>query len=233
MHVAVARKQMRNPGPLVSFTFDDVPVSAATLGAEILGEYGCHGTFYVAGSLAGTDEPLWSHATREQLLTLHRAGHELACHTYTHKRMYELGPAELAAEGDRNEAFFRALDPSITLRNFAYPWGLGDYGHKRALAGRFQTCRSVQPGINHGRIDPHFLHSTPLEDAHIDAAGVDCALDDVCALNGWLIFYAHEVATRSGEFICSPALLRHALAGAAARKIQVASVAEAVRLTGI
>jgi peptidoglycan/xylan/chitin deacetylase (PgdA/CDA1 family) len=36
---------------MVSFTFDDVPKSAATVGATILEEYGGRATFYVAGSL--------------------------------------------------------------------------------------------------------------------------------------------------------------------------------------
>jgi peptidoglycan/xylan/chitin deacetylase (PgdA/CDA1 family) len=41
---------------MVSFTFDDVPKSAATVGATILEEYGGRATFYVAGSLV-TEPP--------------------------------------------------------------------------------------------------------------------------------------------------------------------------------
>ena len=36
---------------MVSFTFDDVPKCAATVGATILEEYGGRATFYVAGCL--------------------------------------------------------------------------------------------------------------------------------------------------------------------------------------
>ena len=39
--------------PLISFTFDDFPLSAATAGADILERYGARGTFYASGSLCG------------------------------------------------------------------------------------------------------------------------------------------------------------------------------------
>jgi peptidoglycan/xylan/chitin deacetylase (PgdA/CDA1 family) len=39
--------------PIVSFTFDDVPVSALANGATILEKHGVRGTFYVAGGIAG------------------------------------------------------------------------------------------------------------------------------------------------------------------------------------
>lgn len=233
MHVPIRRVAMTNTRPIVSFTFDDVPQSAATLGAEILRDHDAHGTFYVAGRLAGENEGPWLHASVQELLALHRAGHELACHTFSHKHLYELGGSEFRAEEDRNAEFFRALDSGIVLRNFAYPWGVADFWRKRELARRFTTCRSVLPGINRGMIDPHFLHSMPLEEAHTNVAAVDHALDEAHDGNGWLIFYAHEVGTGGGTFCCSPALLRYALAGAQRRGMQIANIAEATRLAGI
>lgn len=233
MHVPVRRVAMTNARPLVSFTFDDVPQSAATLGAAILREHDAYGTFYVAARLAGENEGPWLHATAEELLALHRAGHELACHTFSHKRLYDLGSADFRAEEDRNAEFFRALDPGIVLQNFAYPWGIADYRRKPELARRFKTSRGVLPGINHGTIDPHFLHAMPLEEAHTNVAAIDRALDEARDLNGWLVFYGHEVSTAGGQFSCSPDMLRHALAGAQRRGMQIANVAEATRLTGI
>lgn len=233
MHVPVRRVAMTNKRPIVSFTFDDVPQSAATLGAQILREHDASGTFYVAGRLAGQNEGPWLHATVDELLALHRAGHELACHTFSHKRLYDLGSTEFGAEENRNADFFRALDSGITLRNFAYPWGIADFRRKPELARRFKTCRGVLPGINHGTIDPHFLHSMPLEEAHTNLAAVDHALDQARDLNGWLVFYGHEVSTAGGEFSCSPQMLRHALAGAQQRGMQIANIADASQLAGI
>jgi peptidoglycan/xylan/chitin deacetylase (PgdA/CDA1 family) len=39
--------RLRNDGPMVSFTFDDAPISASTRGAGMLEEYDARGTFYV------------------------------------------------------------------------------------------------------------------------------------------------------------------------------------------
>jgi peptidoglycan/xylan/chitin deacetylase (PgdA/CDA1 family) len=50
-HFRAAPLRLPGNAPMVSFTFDDVPKSAATVGATILEEYGGRATFYVAGSL--------------------------------------------------------------------------------------------------------------------------------------------------------------------------------------
>src|SRR5437016_4105888 len=39
--------------PMVSFTSDDIPQSAASAGAQMLEEYGGRGTFYISGGLVG------------------------------------------------------------------------------------------------------------------------------------------------------------------------------------
>ena len=41
-------------GPIVSFTFDDFPRTAATAGAAILESFGARGTFYTAAGLMNT-----------------------------------------------------------------------------------------------------------------------------------------------------------------------------------
>ena len=61
MHVPVERYRLNNATPMVSFTFDDIPKSAATTGAGILEDHGARGTFYVSGGLVGTMEsPDWA-----------------------------------------------------------------------------------------------------------------------------------------------------------------------------
>ena len=50
-HLGIAPLQLSGTGPMVSFTFDDVPKSAATIGAPLLEQYDARGTFYVAGGL--------------------------------------------------------------------------------------------------------------------------------------------------------------------------------------
>src|SRR3979409_2580329 len=120
MHLRVEPFRMRNATPMVSFTFDDVPKSAATVGAPILEAHGVHGTFYVIGSQVGTSAPLWDMVDGKDVVTLPRQGHEIACHTFSHKRACDLDAGALSAEVARNQQYLRSLDTSIRIENFAY-----------------------------------------------------------------------------------------------------------------
>ncbi len=51
--------------PIVSFTFDDFPLSAATRAADILERHHAVGTFYAATELLGAPHPLWEMATNQ------------------------------------------------------------------------------------------------------------------------------------------------------------------------
>src|ERR1700760_4894159 len=85
MHVPVERFRLNNATPMVTFTFDDIPKSAATTGARILEDHGARGTFYVSGGLVGTASSNWAVAEARNLVDLHNRGHEIGCHTFSHK----------------------------------------------------------------------------------------------------------------------------------------------------
>ena len=53
MHLHADPFRMRNTSPMVCFTFDDLPKSAVTTGADLLEAHGARGTFYVSGGLVG------------------------------------------------------------------------------------------------------------------------------------------------------------------------------------
>ena len=46
------------PRPMLSFTFDDAPLSAVQAGAQVLEARGVRGTYYVAAGLAGQEAPM-------------------------------------------------------------------------------------------------------------------------------------------------------------------------------
>jgi peptidoglycan/xylan/chitin deacetylase (PgdA/CDA1 family) len=232
MHLRVKPFSLRNRTPMVSFTFDDVPKSAATAGAAILEEHDALGTFYVIGSQVGTRSALWEMIDGEDIVALHRRGHEIACHTFSHRRACDLDAESLDAEIDRNQRYLQTLDASIRIENFAYPFGYGSFTRKHQLGTMFRSCRSIVPGINSGSIDLQFLRAMPLIDRRINRDGVERAFDEAQNNNGWLIFYTHDVADRPSPYGCSPALLREALDAAARRKIPVLNMAEALQCAG-
>jgi peptidoglycan/xylan/chitin deacetylase (PgdA/CDA1 family) len=232
MHLRVEPFRMRNETPMVSFTFDDVPKSAATAGAAILEAHGVHGTFYVIGSQVGTSSPLWDMVDGEDVVALHRRGHEIACHTFSHKRACDLDARTLNAEVARNQQYLRSLDSSIRIDNFAYPFGYGSFVRKRQLKTLFKSCRSIVPGVNSGSVDLQFLRAMPLIDRRIDRDGIERAFDEAQTANGWLIFYTHDVADQPSPYGCSPSLLGEALEAASRRKIPVLNMAEALQCAG-
>jgi peptidoglycan/xylan/chitin deacetylase (PgdA/CDA1 family) len=232
MHVPGSTFHLSNPRPMVSFTFDDVPRSAATTGATVLEAFGARATFYISGATVGEADTYWDHANSNDLISLHTRGHELACHTYSHQRIYEVDALAMASDIGKNRGFLASLDPSIKIENFAYPFGLGSLSGKRQLGGMFKSCRSIVPGINTGAVDLHFLKSTPLIEPKLGRDGVDRVMDRLVQTNGWLIFYTHDVAQMPSPYGCSPALLEYALRAAGRRKISITNVAESLKSVG-
>lgn len=215
--------------PMVSFTFDDVPDSAADVAAPMLEEYGGRGTFYVAGGLLGQWSGHWNGADADDIIGLHAHGHEIACHTFSHQRTTDLDADAMAEEIALNRRFLEGLDSSIRLENFAYPYGVASISRKGQLASAFHSSRGILPGVNHGTIDLQFLRATPLVNRHLDEDGIEHAFDEAMTTGGWLIFYGHDVTARPSPYGCTPQLLRRALKAAERRKLPIVSVAEALR----
>ena len=61
--------------PVVSFSFDDFPRSAAREGARVLREFGVKGTYFVAGARAGRHLDDVDQFTKDDLLAVADAGH--------------------------------------------------------------------------------------------------------------------------------------------------------------
>ncbi|KQT78212.1 hypothetical protein ASG59_09530 [Methylobacterium sp. Leaf466] len=213
--------------PLVSFTFDDVLESACTVGAPILEEAGVRGTFYCAGNLGKgwAGPPL---ASPERTLALHRRGHEVACHTYSHRAVWSLSPEALAQDIARNRAHFTGLAPDMALANFAYPFNTTSLRAKRQLERTFATCRGGVPGVNVGRIDLGYLRAVELADDFTDRAAIRAWIALAVRERGWLIFFSHGVAQVPEPWGCHPDLLRFAVAEARGQGARVVPVGEAV-----
>ena len=233
MHVPVASRRLSNPRPMVSFTFDDAPKSAATTGAALLEAFGAHGTFYIAGSLVGESSDDWRVLDPHDIIALHRKGHEIGCHTYSHIRTLELDEVAMAAEIARNRRFLQNLDPSIDPVNFAYPYGWGSYARKGQLGTAFRSSRSIVPGINSGLVDPQFLRAIPLIEHKIDRAAIEDALDRTVASNGWVIFYTHDVTENPSLYGVSPDLVAFAVGAAHKRGIAINSGTGAPTCAGV
>jgi peptidoglycan/xylan/chitin deacetylase (PgdA/CDA1 family) len=226
-HLKLAPLAARGCGPLLSFTFDDAPASAATEGAAILEQHGLRGTFYLNGGLLGARgdaAPLMPHAQAKELAG---AGHEIGCHTYAHADVRVQDWHALEMDLAANDKALGELTGGAPLRSFAYPFGGVSFGKKLRLQSLFQTCRGVLPGVNAGRIDRGFLRAVPLYSTELDLAEAARWIAETVRLRGWLIFFTHDVADRPTRYGVTPRLLASVVRSALAAGCTCLPVAEA------
>lgn len=218
--------QERPHAPLVSFTFDDIPATAAEHGASILETAGGRGTFYIAGSLVGTVEPERRLVTAEQCRDLHRSGHEIGCHTFAHRTVSDMAGPALADDLARNAAFLDGVAPGAAPTSFAYPFNTTSLRAKRQLERHFASCRGGVSGINSGRIDLGFLRAVELADRCSNAEIVREWIARTVAARGWLIFFSHGVSENPEPYSCQPDLLRLAADEARAQGAAIVTMRE-------
>jgi peptidoglycan/xylan/chitin deacetylase (PgdA/CDA1 family) len=227
-NVATKKLTMRNPQPLVTFTFDDAAATACTAGAALLEQHHARGTYYISGGKCGKPSPTGRLATTEQLLTLHAAGHEIACHTFSHTPVVQISRRALAGDLDRNRFFLQSVLGNIPMRNFAYPYGAISFAAKRYLVTRYDSCRAVTPGVNANVADLGVLKSNALEQATIGRQEISRLIAETVRRNGWLLFSSHDVADEPSPYGVRPELLSFALRSALAAGCRLVTVAQAL-----
>lgn len=214
--------------PMVSFTFDDVPDSALDAGAAILEAEGARGTFYIAAGLLGSSEPGRRLIDAQGCASLLARGHELGCHTYSHPNLRHTGRAALAADLDRNRTALAALAPGFVPRNFAYPYNAGSFRHRDAVARRYRSARGGLGGINRGVTDRTLLRSMPLQQPEASVASMRGMVDELVSRPGWLIFFAHDIATTPTPYGCRPDSFADLVAYARARGCAIMTIDQAL-----
>lgn len=215
------------PHPIISFTFDDFPRSALLNAAPLLESRGASGTFYASLELAGRESVVGQIFTREDLASILANGHELACHTYSHLSALE-NPAEVVAQScAENRKRVLDLFPDYLLRNFSYPFGDVTLAVKKRLGDVYDTCRTVQRGINTGSVDLSYLRGNPLYSS-TPLQHVRALIDRNCSEQGWLIFYTHDVCEAPSRYGCTPEYFQKAVDYAHQSGAQLLRITDAV-----
>ena len=190
--------------PVVSVTFDDVLASAAHMGARILEEHGCRGTFYIAGALtSGQEEGRPAH-TLQDILDLHARGHEIGSHGWAHIDYAQTPQAGIVADQNENLAFLRSRLGTQAGGNFAYPFGRYGLRAKFATAGAHGSCRILGGGVHHNRADLNLLGCHRFYGPGRQHSLWRTLLDSLRP-GDWLIVNTHEVEADCGAYGCTPA----------------------------
>jgi peptidoglycan/xylan/chitin deacetylase (PgdA/CDA1 family) len=229
-NVATKKMTMRNARPMVTFTFDDVPATACDLGVRLLEQYGAHGTFYVAGGGCERNSPVGLLASIDQLRAVSSKGHEIGCQTFSHVAVSSLSRSELELEYSRNQSTLKRIDGSLQVRNFSYPYGDLSFRARLQLETLFDSCRSIDAGINIGVADLGLLKSCTLDNRSIDRAEISRLIADTVRTNGWLIFLSHDVCDEPSRFGIRPDLLEFALRNAQQAGLQPVTISQALRI---
>jgi len=207
---------LRFAEPILSISFDDFPVSAATHGARILESHGARGTFYAAAGLADSEGPCGRNFSAVDVQRLLAAGHEVGCHTFDHADCALRETFETLRSLAKNRDVLNEMGAREPARTLAYPYGETTLALKRALPPRFYSARGILSGLNIGRTDLAHLRAYPMfgdnwtKRAHT-------ALKRAAKQRAWMIAFTHDIADTpspwgtSGADLDSLLRLAHAL----------------------
>jgi len=213
---------------IVSFAFDDFPLTAITNGARILESYDLYGTFYASLGISGRDSNCGRLGTLENMLSLAHHGHELACHTYSHLSCAFQSPSLIRSECLQNQIIAK-ITSNIHLQSFSYPWGNIDPLCKYVISKIYNTARTVVHGINVNNIDLAALKSVDLTDRNGLVKILEW-LDRLCDSGGWLIFTTHDVSETPSPYGSSIKLFERVLEICIKNNFRIMTVSNATSL---
>jgi peptidoglycan/xylan/chitin deacetylase (PgdA/CDA1 family) len=219
---------MRNRAPIVSFTFDDFPVSALDVGGAILEAHGAVGTYYAALGLLGRDEPVGRICAAPDLARALTRGHEIGCHTFGHCDAWATRPGRFEAAILENQHALRALVPGAQFQTMSYPINSPRPDTKRRTGRYFTGCRGGGQRTNAGVVDLNYLFAFFLEQSRDRPE----AIREIIARNrderGWLIFATHDVAAQPSRFGCTPELFEQVVRWSRESGARILPVVQAV-----
>jgi peptidoglycan/xylan/chitin deacetylase (PgdA/CDA1 family) len=213
-------------GPIVTFSFDDFPRTALTVGASILESFGARATYYVTMSLMNTTNDLGEQFCRDDLSSVLDRGHELASHTFSHLSARRVKYEAFRDDVKNGEQAIREAMGVPGSGNFAYPYGDATLGVKKKLGPQLMSSRGTCRGLNVPDVDLNLLRANSLY------GDIDCAdaarrlIQENGEQGGWLIFYSHDVASKPSRFGCTPRLLEAICSYAGGRGARLMTVAQ-------
>ena len=211
--------------PVVSFAFDDAPVSAVREGAAILEAAGVRGTYYISAGLAGRDSPMGVYAGMDEVRRLAEAGHEIGCHTFSHLDCGRSDAPVMACDVGLNADAFAA--EGIAPATFAYPYGEVSPAAKRALGPKYQALRTVRAGMMARGADLNSLPAVGIEGPRGEERSRQW-LERARKARAWVILFSHDVRPEPSAWGCTPDALDRLVKGALADGFRVMTVKDAL-----
>lgn len=215
--------------PVVSFTFDVFPKSAARTGAALIENVGGRGTFYASAAFANEETHAGRIFDNEDLIRLIAAGHEVGCHTFSQLDCARTPVDVVFSDMVRNADVLAAMGMDTRLISFAWPYGETSHAMKAQLPSRFVTARGAAPGLASGAADLAQLRANAMYGPHALRRCL-AVLEQARRRNGWVIFFTRDVSARPGPWGTPTGLLERLCGSAYAGGMQILPVREAAAL---
>ncbi len=175
------------PGPMVSFTFDDIGVTDYTQAFPIFSARGVVGTSYAIGNAIGGA----SQISRTQMLEMQAGEWEFGSHTDTHVNLTTVPDDQLTRELRDSQHYLSGL--GITHPEaIAYPFGANNATVQARSALYYRTGRSTEyqentrPVVRYGLLVRPFGKTDTL-------APAQAVIDAVQGKPKWVIFVCHDI----------------------------------------
>ncbi len=224
---------MRNPEPLISFTFDDFPVSALHTAGPMLEAHGIAGTYYTSFGLMDSVAPTGQIFSGGDIPLLLSRGHELGCHTFHHCHSYDTPPEQFEASILANQKALKKHAPGQQFHSLAYPLSGPRPGTKRRCAKHLAASRAGGQIPNERVTDLDALSAFFLEQSRDNFAAIEQAIARTIAHKGWLIFATHDVAPDPTPYGVTPEFFEKTVAAAVASGARLVPVSQGLREIGL
>jgi peptidoglycan/xylan/chitin deacetylase (PgdA/CDA1 family) len=221
-----------NIGPVVSFTFDDFPRTAYTVGGAVLKNFGARGTFYASLGLMHSTNGSGEHFLLQDLFSLVADGHELASHTFHHVSSRSTPLQAFLEEVREGRAAMQRISGLTVSNNFAYPFGAISAPAKGVVGKEMLSCRGIFEGVNDPLVDLNLLRANSLYGGTDQLGGVRRLIDDNEKRKGWLIFYTHDVQKDPSRYGCTPKLFELAVELVLKRGMRILTVDKVLGTAG-
>ncbi len=227
---AVAPMPKTPDRPLVSFAFDDFPISAVDNGVPVLDEFDAKGTFYACTGLTGRATRLGNMFTAETLRDLYEAEHDIAAYSHSHIDCSVANSRTIQVDLTKNLVALRDYTDAGAPHHFAWPFGETKTDVKQSLKEQLATARGTLPGINRKGSDLMQLRAYGITPDEWTVECAEQAIEKVAKVNGWVIIYTHDVQNRPSPLGMTPATLRYLANLAQDNGVDIVSVSEAYKL---
>ncbi len=190
---------MENPfqGGVISLTFDDGWLSVYTNALPFLEREGIVATHYIIGKCLDAKEfPQYMNV--EHVRELQELGHEVGCHTVSHKHLKSEAPEVVSQEIAPAKLFLE--EQGFTIDTFAYPYGeYNDAVIAEVRRAGFSGARGISRGFNDSATDTFLLRCQAVK-ADTKLTEVETWIRQAKESNTWLILMFHQIDASGSEW---------------------------------